>query len=207
MQNFITFPNQFKSILTGSILVSTLLFSCGSFKSNKVKKVYVPQKSLNMRDSINKYYTFHQLNETLQAHLIKSDGVAKEDASAFLESLQSDYLSYAPNKLVIDSIREILLEGKILKVDVYGGNWCSDTRYGMGGLTHILDDLGVMKNNFRYIRVDKEKKIMDFKIEGIEITRVPLVIFFIGNKEIGMIIENPTESWEKNLLQLLQTKH
>ena len=104
-------------------------------------------------------------------------------------------------------IREILLKGKILKVDVYGGNWCSDTRYGMGGLTHILDDLGVMKNNFRYIRVDKEKKIMDFKIEGIEITRVPLVIFFIGNKEIGMIIENPTESWEKNLLQLLQTKH
>jgi hypothetical protein len=107
----------------------------------------------------------------------------------------------------MDSIRKMLAAGNIIKVDVYGGNWCSDTRYGMGGLTRVWDDLGLNKNDFRYIRVDKDKKIIDFKAEGIEISRVPLVIFHNGNKEIGRIIENPIESWEKNLLQLLQSKH
>ena len=121
-----------------------------------------------MRDSGNKYFTFHQLDETLSAHFSNSTGVEKEDASVFLGSLQSDYLAYKPNKLVIDTIHDILLGGKILKVDVYGGNWCSDTRYGMGGLTHVLDDLGIKKNDFRYIRVDKDKKIIGIKSEGIE---------------------------------------
>lgn len=207
MQIFTLFSNQFKLIIASSIVVSILLLSCGTLKTNKLKQVNVPQKRMNMRDSINKYYTFHQLDETLQAHFSNSNGAAKEDAGVFLGSLQSDYLSYKPNKLVIDSIRDILSAGNILKVDVYGGNWCSDTRYGMGGLTHVLDDLGLTKNDFRYIRVDKDKKIMDFKADGIEITRVPLVIFHNGKKEIGRIIENPIENWEKNLLQLLQAKH
>jgi hypothetical protein len=176
-------------------------------KTNKLKQVNVPQKRMNMRDSVYKYHTFHQLDETLQAHFANSTGVEKEDASVFLGSLQSDYLAYKPNKLIMDSIRNILSAGNILKVDVYGGNWCSDTRYGMGGLTRVLDDLGLTKNDFRYIRVDKDKKIVDFKTEGIEISTVPLVIFHNGKKEIGRIIENPAENWEKNLLQLLQAKY
>ena len=207
MQFFTIFPNQFKLIFASSLMVSTLLFSCGSLKIKNSKQVNVPQNKMNMRDSLNKYYIFHQLDETLQAHFSNSTGVEKEDASVFLGSLQSDYTSYKPNKLVMDSIREILSAGNILKVDVYGGNWCSDTRYGMGGLTRVLDDLGLKKNDFRYIRVDKDKKIVDFKTEGIEISRVPLVIFHNGKKEIGRIIENPAENWEKNLLQLLQAKH
>lgn len=207
MHIFTIFSKQFKLIIASSIVVSILLFSCGSLKTNKLKQVNVPQKRMNMRDSVNKYNTFHQLDETLQTHFSNSTGDAKEDASVFLGSLQSDYSSYKPNKLVMDSIRDILSSGNILKVDVYGGNWCSDTRYGMGGLTHVLDDLGLLKNDFRYIRVDKDKKIIDFKVEGIEISRVPLVIFHNGKKEIGRIIENPAENWEKNLLQLLQSKN
>lgn len=160
-----------------------------------------------MRDSINKYPTFHQLDETLQSHFSNSKDQAKDDASVFLGSLQSDYLSYHPNKGYIDSIKTILKAGTILKVDVYGGNWCSDTRYGMGGLTHVLDEIGLKKEDFRYIRVNKDKKIIDFKADGIEISKVPLVIFHNGKKEIGRIIENPSESWEKNLLQLLQVKN
>jgi hypothetical protein len=207
MQIFTTFSNQFKLNLFCSIAVSILLFSCGTLKTNKLKQVNVPQNKMIMRDSVNKYFTFHQLDETLQGHFANSTGVEKEDAGVFLGSLQSDYLAYKPNKLVMDSIRDILLSDNLLNVDVYGGNWCSDTRYGMGGLTHVLDDLGLTKKDFRYIRVDKDKKIVDFKTEGIEISRVPLVIFHNGKNEIGRIIENPVENWEKNLLQLLQAKH
>jgi hypothetical protein len=207
MQIFTIFPNQFKLIISSSIVVSTLFFSCGSVKNNKFKQVNVPHIKMNMRDSANKYYTFHQLDETLQAHFLNSTGVAKDDASLFLGSLQNDYRAYKPNKLVMDSIREILSVGNMLMVDVYGGNWCSDTRYGMGGLTHVLDDLGLRKSDFRYIRVDKDKKIIDLNAAGIEISLVPLVIFHIGKKEIGRIIENPMESWERNLLQLLKPKH
>ena len=207
MQIFTIFSNQFKLIIAISIVVPTLFFSCGSLKTNNLKQENVPQNKMNMRDSINKYPAFHQLDETLQAHFLNSTGLEKDDVAVFLGSLQSDYSSYKPNKLVLDSIREIISVGNILKVDVYGGNWCSDTRYGMGGLTHVLDDLGMKKNDFRYIRVDKDKKIIGIKSEGIEISRVPLVIFLIDNKEIGRIIENPMESWEKNLLQLLQAKH
>jgi hypothetical protein len=201
------FFNRFKWKFSGSLVVIAALFSCGSLKTNNSKQVHVPQNKVNMRDSINKYPTFHQLDETLQAHLSNSTGVEKEDAGVFLGSLQNDYRSYKPNKLVLDSIRAILQNENQLKVDVYGGNWCSDTRYGLGGLTHVLDDLGLKKGDFRYIRVNKDKKIIDFKADGIEISRVPLVIFHNGSKEIGRIIESPMESWEKNLLQLLQAKH
>jgi len=207
MQFITHFSNQLKWMFCCSFVIIATLFSCGSLKNKNSKQVSVPQNKMNMRDSVNKYYTFHQLDETLQADFLNSTGVEKDDIVVFLGSLQSDYSSYKPNKLVLDSMREILSVGNILKVDVYGGNWCSDTRYGMGGLTHVLDDLGIKKNDFRYIRVDKDKKIIGIKSEGIKISRVPLVIFYIDNKEIGRIIENPMESWEKNLLQLLQAKH
>lgn len=207
MQFTTTFFNHFKLMISGSVLILTALLSCGNLKTKNSKQVNVPHNKMNMRDSANKYYTFHQLDETLQAHFLNSTGVAKDDASLFLGSLQNDYRAYKPNKLVMDSIREILSAGNMLMVDVYGGNWCSDTRYGMGGLTHVLDDLGLRKSDFRYIRVDKDKKIIDLKPAGIEISLVPLVIFHIGKKEIGRIIENPMESWERNLLQLLKPKH
>lgn len=207
MHFYTFFSNQFKLAFISSVIIITSLYSCGSAKNKNLKQTNIPQKKMNLRDSINKYATFHQLDETLQAHFSNSTGVAKEDASVFLGSIQSDYLNYKPNKIVMDSILGILNAGTILKVDVYGGNWCSDTRYGMGGLTHVLDDLGLSKGDFRYIRVDKDKKIIDFKADGIEISRVPLVIFHNGKKEIGRIIESPMDNWEKNLLQLLQAKN
>ncbi len=146
---------------------------------------------------------YKKLVETLTSFSKGSEGILKVDADEFLGSIEKDYSNYSLDMDFIDSLAPFL-KGGMIYIDVYGGNWCSDTRYGMGGLTRVLDACGMPAENFRYIRVSKEKKLIDIHVEGIDIPKVPLVIVHNKKMEFGRIIEVPNKGkWEMHLLSII----
>lgn len=182
--------------LLGLCLV-TFGFFFNSCKTAKPKQVVQNKKVVILGKN------YQKLVETLTSFSKGSEGVLKSDADEFLNSIEKDYSNYSVDMKYIDSLTPYI-NGGMISIEVYGGNWCSDTRYGLGGLTRVLDVCDLPAENFRYIRVSKEKKLIDIHIEGLDISKVPLVIVHNKKKEFGRIIEVPNQGkWELHLLSII----
>ena len=100
-----------------------------------------------------------------------------------------------------------MIKGKItpdLRVDVYLGLWCGDSKNNVPRFIKIMDLVGnpdVVVTFFNVKRSDK--KGSPYFVEELKIERVPTFIFYRGNREIGRIIENPEKSLVEDILDII----
>jgi len=114
-----------------------------------------------------------------------------------------EYKNYTPNQLVINSIKPLKTEIKVL---IVAGSWCGDTQRELPRFFKITNEIGVPNNNIEMIMVDENKKTAAFNISVIQVTNIPTFIFFKDGKELGRIIEKPQTTLEDDLAKLLQIK-
>ncbi len=180
-----------------AVMIVLVLNACGVSKSTKVE-------SMTKENVITETGPVYKaLLETMTAFSKESTGEHKKDADDFISGMEKDYNRYQFNRSVMDSLAGFL-NGGLVYIDVYGGNWCSDTKEGMGALTRVLDGCKFPASCFRYIRVSREKKLIDIHVEGIEISKVPIVVIHNKKRELGRIVEVPEKgSWESHMLKIL----
>lgn len=195
MRNFSTNLSIAHKTLT--MLIVLVLNACGVSKTTKLESIN------QVKEKIETGEVYKSLFETMTAFSNESTGEHKKDADEFLNGMEKEYSRYQFNRLVMDSLSGFL-DGGLIFIDVYGGNWCSDTREGMGGLTRVLDGCKFPAACFRYIRVSRQKKLIDIHVEGIDISKVPLIIIHDKKRELGRIIELPEKGkWESHLLKIM----
>jgi len=195
MRNFSTNLSIAQKTLT--ILIILVLNACGVSKTTKIENINQVKEKIETGD------VYKSLFETMTAFSNESEGEHKKDADEFLKGMEKEYGRYKFDRLVTDSLTGFL-DGGLIFIDVYGGNWCSDTREGMGGLTKVLDGCKFPATCFRYIRVSRQKKLIDIHVEGIEISKVPLIIIHDKKRELGRIVELPEKGkWESHLLKIM----
>jgi len=118
---------------------------------------------------------------------------------------QPGYESYAPDSITIQSLAG-LLKGK--KIDIFLGTWCGDSRREVPRMMKMLAKAGVDQQQIRLIFVSNEsnsyKQSPQHEEVGKNIKRVPTLIVYEEEKEIGRIIEFPVVSLEKDLLSILR---
>ena len=176
----------FNGVLALSIM--TVKLSCGLKKE-------LPQKE-------GKVYL--KLRNDVGCYLKKSEESDKNDINIFLNSMKKEYVNYQPDMLILDSIQQTDMP---FFVEVYGGNWCSDTRGGIPELCKVLDELKFAEKNFQYFRIDHKMKLIDFPINK-KLEKAPTVIVHDGRKELGRIIESPKhKNWEKDILKILLSEY
>lgn len=115
--------------------------------------------------------------------------------------------AYAPDTNVINEIKKF----KDYKLIIYGGTWCGDTRRDLPKFGKVMREVGIRTNKYELYMVDSErnenyKQSPDKTIYANSIFRVPTFIIERDGQEIGRIIEDPIESFEKDLLNILQEK-
>jgi len=66
----------------------------------------------------------------------------------------------------------------------------------------VADLAGI--SNVKYLAVNRRKKAGDIDMSKLNIERVPTFIVYKANKEIGRIIETPTQSIENDLVKILK---
>jgi tetratricopeptide (TPR) repeat protein len=117
------------------------------------------------------------------------------------------------NEYKIDSLTAGLLKPllKNKKVEIFLGTWCGDSKREVPRWLKLLDYCGVNKNNIQLIFVNNHdsayKQSPYHEEKGKYIFRVPDLLVYENEKEIGRIIESPVISAEKDLLQITREKN
>ncbi len=121
--------------------------------------------------------------------------------SGFAAWFNPEYEAYEPDFEVIDYIAEKLVQTDIT---VVLGTWCSDSRREVPRLLKILDYADFPDDHLTMIGVDRSKIIEGSENKGDwEVEFVPTIIFYNDGKEIGRIVENPQETLELDIEQII----
>ena len=116
----------------------------------------------------------------------------------------STYNSYQPDNTILASLSPNINQ---YKIQIFIGTWCVDSRREVTRFIKILENSKFSKNQLEIIALDykpgRYKKSPGQEEKGLNILRVPTFIIFKNNSEIGRIIERPTETLEKDLLNII----
>jgi hypothetical protein len=126
--------------------------------------------------------------------------VSAMNDSVFAGTWSEEYNNYKPNLETLDS-----LKGKLdsIYIKIIFRSTCSDSREQLPRFFKILNELDYPLNKITLIGVNREKKGLANEADGLDIEFVPTFIFYKDGKEIGRIVETPTESLEGDLLGIV----
>ena len=111
-----------------------------------------------------------------------------------------EYFRYGPDQSVLEQLRPLLAG---LEVTIVLGTWCGDSLSEVPRFLKVFDLLEIPENDITIIAVDQSKSIPEEIIEKFQIEKVPTFIVSKSGLEQGRIVETPIETFEKDLLYLL----
>src|SRR5687768_16056770 len=120
---------------------------------------------------------------------------------SWFNSTYNDYLidSATANQL------KSMLKGK--RFQIFMCTWCGDSRREVPRSYKLLDYCGIPASQIELINVDYHdsayKQSPTHEERGLQIHRVPDLLVYEKNKELGRVVESPVTSWEKDLLAIL----
>jgi hypothetical protein len=144
-----------------------------------------------------------KLVTTLHQHITVLELKEQEETHQFLNHLERGYLDYKPKHEVIVKGEALVKNAGSLRVEVLGGNWCSDTHEGIPKFVRVLDECGFNAQHFEYHRVSRDRLQVDGKTVKESIGAVPRVRVWKGEVLLGEIVEFPRISWEADFYEIL----
>jgi thiol-disulfide isomerase/thioredoxin len=111
-----------------------------------------------------------------------------------------NFNAYAPEKIVISSIKEAL-QGITIKG--FLGTWCEDSQRETPNFYKVLELSNFDFENLTLVTVNKNKETPENLEKGYDIERVPTFIFYKKGKEIGRYVEYARTSLEEDILTIL----
>lgn len=126
-------------------------------------------------------------------------------AAPFDRWFDSTYTAYQPDAAITEQLKKQSLED--VKVEVFFGTWCGDSRREVPAFLKLLDRVGFPENNLALIGVGNADTLLkqspEHEEEGKGIFRVPVMIFYQNGREINRINEFTAYSLEKDMLDIL----
>jgi tetratricopeptide (TPR) repeat protein len=116
----------------------------------------------------------------------------------------SMYAAYDPSPAVISSINR--QELKDIRIDIFFGTWCGDSRREVPRFLKMMDQLAVPASKISLVATGSDslyKQSPQHEEAGKGIFRVPVFIVYRNGAEIGRINEFPVTSLEKDLATIL----
>lgn len=111
------------------------------------------------------------------------------------------YEAYKPKKKVLKEIKKPI---KKYHIKVFMGTWCPDSRREVPKLLKLLDEVNFKEKHLEIYTMDRSKSTEKNYEEGLDIQRVPTIIFFDKNgKEVNRFVEFPQKTLEKDILKIV----
>lgn len=156
------------------------------------------------------------INETTQLNRREKDSRGNEmllgkcnrtalHEKPFSDWFEKNYRDYSPEQSAIPLLKELLKNKTIM---LFLGTWCGDSRREVPRMLNILDAAGFQDKNLQMVMVsnqpDMYKQSPTHEEAGKNIIRVPTLIIYENEKEIGRIVEYPVKTLEQDLLSILK---
>ncbi|WP_411895874.1 hypothetical protein [Winogradskyella sp. A2] len=114
-----------------------------------------------------------------------------------------EYIQYEANDKIIEELSTILSDYNIM---LFMGTWCGDSQREVPRLYKILEACKYPMNQLTAVALSSEanlyKQSPQHEEEGLNIHRVPTIIFFKDGKEVNRIIEEPIKTLEEDMLDI-----
>jgi hypothetical protein len=127
--------------------------------------------------------------------------IAREKILSEGPEWQVRYDAFKPDPDLISETKAKL--GNDLRIDVYLGLWCPDSRNNVPPFLKLLDELGAPVNVQYFAVQRKPSSSIKYYVDSVLVERVPTFIFYRGDKEIGRIIENPKTGLLEDMRQII----
>lgn len=115
---------------------------------------------------------------------------------------------YTPDVKTINSLKESL---SAYTITAFMGTWCGDSKREIPRLYKILEAAQFPLDRLTLIAVARNaenyKQSPGGEHEGMNIHRVPTIIFYKDGKEVNRIVESPIVSLEKDILAIIKTNY
>jgi len=115
---------------------------------------------------------------------------------------------YRPNVQIVEALKKTNHTKYTMKI--FFGSWCGDSKRELPKMTKVLEKLSFPQKNITLIGVDDSTEVYKQSPQrqeaGMNIFRVPTFIVYENGKEVGRIVEYPTETMERDLLKIFARK-
>lgn len=129
------------------------------------------------------------------------------------DSLYAEWYLESYNEYQIkQDIRELSDKLKDVKVEIYLGTWCEDSKEWVPKFIKLWDKLNLDRKQLDFIALydksifKKSKKGPNGEEKGKQIFRVPTFIFYKNDIELGRIIESPFEDLVSDFRKIAENK-
>jgi thiol-disulfide isomerase/thioredoxin len=126
----------------------------------------------------------------------------------YSEWYAKNFSAYEPNIQVLAALKKTNPTKYMVKI--FFGSWCGDSKRELPKMTKVLEKLSFPQKNLTLIGVDDSTEVYKQSPQrqeaGMNIFRVPTFIVFENGKEVGRIVEYPTETMERDLLKIFARK-
>jgi thiol-disulfide isomerase/thioredoxin len=109
---------------------------------------------------------------------------------------------YTPRTEIVQKLRKVASR---IEVVLFFGTWCQDANDEVPKLLKICAEVGNAAFLLKIYAVDRKKREESGLAEKLRINRVPTIVLFQGEKELGRIIERPHTSMEEDLLAIIHS--
>ena len=99
------------------------------------------------------------------------------------------YDAYVPNNARLQECNEQALEG--ISVKLLMATWCGDSKRNVPVFYKIMDELGFDEDKLQVWALDRRKQGPSDEQVRFGVTRVPTMIFYRDDVEIGRFVERP----------------
>ena len=115
-----------------------------------------------------------------------------------------NFEDYKPNSTTTNAIAPDL---KSYSIILFMGTWCGDSKKEVPRLYKVLEACNFPMDQLTVIAVSRQanmyKQSPQHEEAGLNIHRVPTVIFYKNGKEINRIVEHPIETFEKDIQNII----
>ncbi|SDI40136.1 thioredoxin family protein [Winogradskyella thalassocola] len=119
-----------------------------------------------------------------------------------------NYDAYEPNSEVINAIASKL---KTYSITLFLGTWCGDSQQEVPKLYKVLEVSNFPMEQLSVIAVSRQadmyKQSPQHEEAGLNIHRVPTVIFYKDGKEVNRIVEHPIDTFEDDIQNIITTNN
>jgi thiol-disulfide isomerase/thioredoxin len=115
-----------------------------------------------------------------------------------------NYESYTVDSNTASQVRPLLRNKRFL---LFMGTWCGDSRREVPRIYKILDCCQVKPSQIQLINLNNSdtayKQSPGHEEQGLNIRRVPTLLIFDNQGEVGRVVESPVTSLEKDILAIV----
>lgn len=115
-----------------------------------------------------------------------------------------DFESYEPDEKAMKTIKKNIDD---YEIKLFMGTWCHDSKRETPRLLKILDEAGFNYDDMTMYAVNYRKQTPSKAEEGLNIHRVPTIIFYKDGKEVNRFVEYAQgESLEEDIAKIVSGK-